>query len=93
MKVKITKVVNGSAMRTPSIVGKLAQTPTEGEPVIVISKGLDVEGSVRLFQTSPARKIRALPVSSEAEITAQEDKVLIETENSTYLLEFLIEGN
>lgn len=73
--VTLSKVKNGSAIRTDTTVGHCHSLPVVGESFRMFSEPLNRDASVRWITTSTVQKV-----------TPDETGLIVETMNSTYRL-------
>ena len=73
----LTRIVNGSSLRTDSVIGVSYVRPLVGHQFILFGESIDPDGSVRRVQTSLVKSIEQ----------PNDDTYIIHTENSTYLIE------
>ncbi len=84
-KVKLTRVTNGSALRTNEVVGVTDQMPEVGLRFVMFAAPI-TEGAIgRLVETSPVKEL----VGSFGQVDEKPMMVLFETENSTYRIDVL----
>jgi hypothetical protein len=76
MKVKLTKLIGGSQIRTDSVDGTTDLLPTVGQPFVMVAESLSFIGGFRLVNTSDVQKV------------TQDDTgaYILDTLNSTYKL-------
>lgn len=77
--VKLTRVVNGSALRTDEVEGFTNALPAHGKCFQMAGESLTPGGIARVVTTSPV-------VSTEG---LDHDVLLVKTQNSTYRLDIL----
>ena len=73
----MSKVAGGTAIRTDTVVGNCHRLPVEGESFEMFSESLTRDDGVRWITTSTVQKV-----------VPHGDCVIIETQNSTYMLVF-----
>ena len=78
MKLKVTSVENGKALRGGVVDGE-GTLPEVGECLTVVAKPIDPEANIRLFRTSCVQAVDE----------ADDGTLLVRTENSTYRVEVL----
>jgi len=80
VRVKLERVENGVAMRTPEVVGKTDRLPQVGYRFLMTAPSLDPAEDHRLVCTSPVVEI------PQTEISMTWWRITFRTENSTYRL-------
>ena len=90
MRGTLTKLHNGSALRTDKVVGE-AKEPVIGKPFILFAQPLDPEADIRVISTSPVDSFEITPPQRMGATDAFSlEKWIIKTANSTYMF---VEGD
>jgi hypothetical protein len=77
VKVKLTKLIGGDRVRTPTVEGDADCLPEVGRPFVMIAESFVIPGGIRLVATSDVQAI----------VTDDTGACILETLNSTYKLE------
>jgi len=79
-RVRLTRVENGSALRTSEVEGTTSALPAVGKPFLMFGEPLDpTVGNVRMVETSPVKSIE----------NVNRRALQFTTRNSTYRLDIL----
>jgi len=79
-QVKLSRIKNGSALRTDEVEGFTERLPTVGKSFGMLGVALDPNnGNMRVITTSPVKKVESL----------DHDAIQFETQNSIYRLDVL----
>jgi len=79
MKIKMTKISGGNALRTESVIGSTDDEPVIGVPFVMFAKPIDEKFDVRAISTSP--------------VVAIDGNIITTESGSKYKIENLVESN